>query len=117
MQNKTYEISAQTIIDIMNNIPKEKWDAVITDMADLLKQTKVIASVFEVAIETQGGEKVPFSDLMQMKDGEKVPFSDLMQMKDTIQWIDDGKNENEIGFLDANNNEKPIGSIKFGEKQ
>ena len=103
MQNKTYEISAQTIIDIMNNIPKEKWDAVITDMADLLKQTKVIASVFEVAIETQGGEK--------------VPFSDLMQMKDTIQWIDDGKNENEIGFLDANNNEKPIGSIKFGEKQ
>ena len=102
MEHKTYEISAQTIIDIMNNIPKEKWEAVITDMADLLRQTKAVASMVELAVEHL--------------EGEKVLFSEVMQMKETIRWVDDGKHENELGFLDANDNEKPLGSIKFGER-
>lgn len=100
MENKEYTISSQTMRDIMDKIPQDKWSFVIRDMEAMLNQTSAVLTVIEAT-----------SNALELG----LPVSELVQMKDEIVWIDDGKCENEIRFTDEDS--KEIGSIKFeGEK-
>ena len=101
MEHDTYEISSQTIRDIMDTIPQDKWEHVLTDMSAILKQAKAVMTVIEAA----GQHLID----------ENVKASDLIQMSETITWVDDGKHENEINFVDEN--DKDIGGIKFGGEE
>ena len=99
MSNKEYDISAQTLRDIVNNIPSDKWDLVMRDMSAMLVQAKSLIDLIEVA-----GQVV-------IDDSFKA--ADIIQLQESIKWVDDGKCENEIGFVDEDGNGH--GSIKFGE--
>lgn len=100
MENKEYTISSQTMRDIMDKIPQDKWSFVIRDMEAMLNQTSAVLAAIEVT-----------SNALELG----LPVSELVQMKGEVVWIDDGKCENEIRFTDEDN--KEISSIKFeGEK-
>lgn len=96
MENKKYEISNQTVKDIINNIPKEKWTYVMRDMEAMLNQVSGAIELIKVTAEALGLES-----------------SELIDMGDSITWVDDGKCENEINFTDENGNDH--GGVKFGE--
>lgn len=96
MENKEYKISNQTIKDIIDNIPKEKWANVMRDMEAMLNQVSGTIELIKVTAEALGLES-----------------SELINMGDSITWVDDGKCENEINFVDEDGNKH--GGIKFGE--
>lgn len=100
MENKEYTISSQTMRDIMDKIPQEKWGFVIRDMEAMLNQTSAVLTVIEAT-----------SNALELG----LPVSELVQMKDEIVWIDDGKCENEIRFSDVDGNE--IGGVKFEDEK
>ena len=96
MENKEYKISNQTIKDIIDNIPKEKWASVMRDMEAMLNQVSGTIELIKVTAGALGLES-----------------SELIDMGDSITWVDDGKCENEINFVDEDGNNH--GGIKFGE--
>ena len=99
MEHQQYEISSQTIKDIVDNVPMDKWEHVAQDLYDMLKQTKAIATVIQVTAEHLTGD-----------DGVKM--SDLVGFDETITWVDDGKHENEFNFVDEAG--QKVENIKFG---
>lgn len=90
-----YEISNQTIKDIINNIPKDKWSYVMRDMEAMLHQVSGTIGLIKVAAEAMG-----------------VDPTEMIDMGDTITWVDDGKCENQINLVDEDDNN--VG-IKFTE--
>lgn len=97
MEYPVYEISNATIKDIINKIPKEKWHLVMRDMQAMLEQVHGTVELLKLSADAIG-----------------VDSTDLIDMGDTIDWVDDGKCENEILFTDENNEKS--GSIKFTEE-
>ena len=81
MEYPTYEISNATIKDIINKIPKEKWHLVMRDIQAMLNQMHGTIELIKFSAEALG-----------------VDATDMIQIGDTIQWVDDGKCENEIKF-------------------
>ena len=75
----TYEISNQTLKDIIDNIPEEKWDAVMVDLGAMLKQVSGTMKVIKTAAEVLG-----------------LDPSEVVQLGETMAWVDDGKCENSI---------------------
>ncbi|CAM0042425.1 hypothetical protein VPHK435_0034 [Vibrio phage K435] len=79
----TYEISNQTLKDIIDNIPEEKWDAVMVDLGAMLKQVSGTMKVIKTVAEVLGLEP-----------------SEVVQLGETMTWVDDGKCENSIMLQD-----------------
>ncbi|AUS00762.1 hypothetical protein NVP1278O_27 [Vibrio phage 1.278.O._10N.286.54.E8] len=75
----TYEISNQTLKDIIDNIPEEKWDAVMVDLGAMLKQVSGAMKVIKATAEVLG-----------------LDPSEVVQIGETMTWVDDGKCENSI---------------------
>lgn len=96
MEHKEYKISNQTIKDIINNIPKDKWTSVISDLQECLNQAGAVMELIGLVAKESG-----------------LDTSEILDMGDTITWIDDGKCENEFNFVDQEGNQQ--GNIKFGE--
>lgn len=80
----TYEISNQTLKDIIDNIPEEKWDAALVDLGALLKQVSGTMQVIKTTAEVLG-----------------LDPSEVVQLGETMKWVDDGKCENSIAFTDG----------------
>lgn len=95
-EHKEYKISNQTIKDIIDNIPEEKWPSVMRDMEAMLTQVSGTIELIKVAANGLG-----------------VNSTDLIDMGDSITWVGDGKCENEINFVDECGSNH--GGIKFGE--
>ncbi|CAH9013429.1 conserved hypothetical protein [Vibrio phage 455E52-1] len=79
----TYEISNQTLKDIIDNIPEEKWDAVMVDLGAMLKQVSGTMKVIKTTAEVLG-----------------IDPSEIIQLGETMTWVDDGKCENSIMLQD-----------------
>lgn len=97
MEYPTYEISNATIKDIINKIPKEKWHLVMRDMQAMLNQMHGTIELIKLSAEALG-----------------VDSTDLIHMGETIDWVDDGKCENEINFTGENG--EVAGGVKFTEE-
>ena len=93
----TYEISNQTLKDIIDNIPEEKWDAVMVDLGAMLKQVSGTMKVIKTAAEVLGLEP-----------------SEVVQLGETMTWVDDGKHENFISLTDINDGSE-VGKMTFKE--
>ncbi|AUR98860.1 hypothetical protein NVP1256O_21 [Vibrio phage 1.256.O._10N.286.45.F8] len=92
----TYEISNQTLTDIIDNIPEEKWDAVMVDLGAMLKQVSGTMKVIKATAEVLG-----------------VDPSEIIQLGETMTWVDDGKCENSIAFTDGD--DAQVGEMTFKE--
>lgn len=97
MEYPVYEISNATIKDIINKIPKEKWHLVMRDMQAMLNQMHGTIEALKLSAEALG-----------------IDSTELINMGETIDWVDDGKCENEILFTDQN--DKQHGGLKFTSK-
>ncbi|AUR90678.1 hypothetical protein NVP1149O_24 [Vibrio phage 1.149.O._10N.286.55.A12] len=93
----TYEISNQTLKDIIDNIPEEKWDAVMVDLGAMLKQVSGTMKVIKTAAEVLG-----------------LDPSEVVQLGETMTWVDDGKCENFISLTDINDGSE-VGKMTFKE--
>jgi hypothetical protein len=95
MEYPEYEVSNQTLKDIINNIPEDKWDAVMFDLGAMLKQVSGTMKVIKATAEVLN-----------------VDPTDVVQLGDTMTWVDDGKCENSIAFT---NGEEEVAEMKFTE--
>ena len=92
----TYEISTQTLKDIIDNIPEEKWDAVMVDLCEMLKQVSGTMKVIKTTAKVLG-----------------LDPSEVVQLGETMTWVDDGKCENSISFTDSD--DAQVGEMTFKE--
>lgn len=92
----TYEISNQTLKDIIDNIPEDKWDSVMVDFGAMLKQASDTMKVIKTTAEVLG-----------------IDPSEIIQLGDTMTWVDDGKCENSITFTDG----ARVGEMTFKESR
>ena len=94
----TYEISNQTLKDIIDNIPEDKWDSVMVDLGEMLKQVSGTMKVIKTTAEVLG-----------------IDPSEIIQLGDTMTWVDDGKCENSITFTDGDGAQ--VGEMTFKESR
>lgn len=97
-----YKISTQTIKDIINNIPEDKWDTVFDEM-------KVAAMQINVVIK---GVRAVLGGFAESNGEEKIDFAKVVGFPDEITWKDDGLATNTINIRDGESGEN-LGSFEF----
>lgn len=74
---KEYELSGKFMQDVMEKVPPEKWDIVLDEMKDALRQFKGFIDVIKAA-------------------GEAIEQHPELKFPDTITWRDDNGAGNEL---------------------
>jgi len=93
-----YELSTQTIKDIMDKVPRERWNDCLDEMKVALAQVAAVVDVIRVAAESMG-----------------VNPSEVIQYPSTIKWVDDGLNQNTVRFREGESGEI-AGEVKLSLK-
>lgn len=75
MHNK-YEISSETIKDVINKVPPDRWDDCLDELKSVFDHLAAVIGVINEGAQTLG-----------------VTAADVAGIKSTITWIDDGRRE------------------------
>lgn len=91
------ELSAATINDIMEKVPQDKWETVISELLPYMSQLKRTIDLMKATAKVMN-----------------VDVELLIDRPDSFTWVDDGKRDNEFKLHDSET-DSHIGSIEFKE--
>lgn len=98
-ESKQYEISTQTIKDIIDKVPQERWNDCLEEMKVALAQVAAVVEAIGVAAASMG-----------------INPSDAIQYPETIKWVDDGLNQNTVRLRNGDDGEI-LGELKMSTER